>query len=191
MTPRYEPRQISGSATITWRSQVLVTASSNSTSSSGVADEKASSNAARALYVCWWTNLRLIPCRAARSLTVSEPANAWMARSLRSLSGSGLTAAPTPRSILAPPVKARRCHHPSRQRQPSFACDPVSNHALGPKAPPGPGGRGSHRAAPSVHFHAESRVSGTPDPASPVWRTSDGHRGGPASGNAGDALEVG
>jgi hypothetical protein len=53
MTPRYEPRQISGSATITWRSQVLVTASSNSTSSSGVADEKASSNAARALYVCW------------------------------------------------------------------------------------------------------------------------------------------
>src|SRR3954471_22596002 len=52
-----------------------------------------------------------------------------MARSLRSLSGSGLTAAPTPRSILAPPMKAQRCHHPSRQRQPSFACDPVSNHA--------------------------------------------------------------
>src|SRR3954451_1628819 len=52
-----------------------------------------------------------------------------MARSLRSLSGSGLTAAPTPRSILASPVKARRCHHPSRQCQPSSACDPVPNHA--------------------------------------------------------------
>jgi hypothetical protein len=53
MTPRYELRQISGSATITWRSQVLVTASSNSTASSGVADEKASSSAAWALSVCW------------------------------------------------------------------------------------------------------------------------------------------
>src|SRR3954447_26034552 len=52
-----------------------------------------------------------------------------MARSLRSLSGSGLTAAPTPRSILAPSMKARACHHPSRQRQPSLTCDPVSNHA--------------------------------------------------------------
>src|SRR3954451_25119823 len=52
-----------------------------------------------------------------------------MARSLRSLSGSNLAAAPTLRSILAPPMKARRCHHPSRQRQPSFGCDPVSNHA--------------------------------------------------------------
>jgi SAM-dependent methyltransferase len=29
-------------------------------------------------------------------------------------------------------MKARRCHHPSRQRQPSFTCDPVSNHALFP-----------------------------------------------------------
>ncbi len=53
MTPRYEPRQISVSATITWRNQVLVTASSNSTASSGVAGEKASSNAALALCVCW------------------------------------------------------------------------------------------------------------------------------------------
>src|SRR3954463_3875818 len=52
-----------------------------------------------------------------------------MARSLRSLSDSGLTAAPTPRSILAPSMKARACHHPSRQRQPSLTCDPVSNHA--------------------------------------------------------------
>src|SRR5215218_4301348 len=52
-----------------------------------------------------------------------------MVRSLRSLSGSGLTAAPTPRSILASRVKTRRCHHLSRQRQPSFVCDPVSNHA--------------------------------------------------------------
>ena len=26
-------------------------------------------------------------------------------------------------------MKARRCHHPSRQRQPSLTCDPVSNHA--------------------------------------------------------------
>jgi len=53
MTPRYELRQISISPTIIWRSQVLVTASSNNTASSGVADEKASSNAARALCVCW------------------------------------------------------------------------------------------------------------------------------------------
>src|SRR4051794_32471613 len=53
-----------------------------------------------------------------------------MARSLRSLSGSSLAAAPTPRFIPAPPMKARRCHCPSRQRQPSFGCDPVSNHAL-------------------------------------------------------------
>src|SRR3954469_17409989 len=53
-----------------------------------------------------------------------------MARSLRSLLGSGLTAAPTPRSILAPSMKARACHHPSQQRQPSLTCDPVSNHAL-------------------------------------------------------------
>src|SRR4051794_41707846 len=52
-----------------------------------------------------------------------------MARSLRSLLGSGLTAAPTPRSILAPPVKTRRCHHLPRQRQPGSTCDPVSNHA--------------------------------------------------------------
>src|SRR3954470_16761361 len=52
-----------------------------------------------------------------------------MARSLRSISGSGLTAAPTPRSMLVPPMKARACHHPSRQRQPSLTCDPVSNHA--------------------------------------------------------------
>src|SRR3954453_18125039 len=53
-----------------------------------------------------------------------------MAKSLRKLSDSGLTAAPTPRSIPAPPMKARACHHPSRQRQPSLTCDPVSNHAL-------------------------------------------------------------
>ena len=26
-------------------------------------------------------------------------------------------------------MKARACHHPSRQRQPSLTCDPVSNHA--------------------------------------------------------------
>src|SRR3954470_16499439 len=42
---------------------------------------------------------------------------------------SSLTAAATHRSILAPPMKARRCHYPSRQRQLSFACDPISNHA--------------------------------------------------------------
>src|SRR3954470_22061176 len=59
-----------------------------------------------------------------------------MARSLRSLSGSGLTAAPTPRSILAPSMKARACHHPSRQRQPSLTCDPVSNHAQPDHSPP-------------------------------------------------------
>jgi len=52
-TPRYGLRQISVSPTIAWRSQALVTATSNSTSSSGVADEKASSSAARALCVCW------------------------------------------------------------------------------------------------------------------------------------------
>src|SRR3954470_1530362 len=52
-----------------------------------------------------------------------------MARTLRPLSGSGLTVASTPRPMLASPVKARRCHHLSRQRQPSFVCDPVSNHA--------------------------------------------------------------
>jgi len=52
-TPRYELRQISVSATIAWRSQALVTANSNSTSPSGTAGEKASSNTARALCVCW------------------------------------------------------------------------------------------------------------------------------------------
>jgi len=52
-TPRYELRQISVSATITWRSQALVTANSNSTSPSGTAGEKASSNTVRALCVCW------------------------------------------------------------------------------------------------------------------------------------------
>src|SRR5213080_1078815 len=46
-TPRYEPRQISVSPTITWRSHVLVTATSNNTSSSGAADRKASSNTLR------------------------------------------------------------------------------------------------------------------------------------------------
>ena len=52
-TPRYELRQISVSPTITWRSQALVTANSNSTSLSGTAGEKASANAASALCVCW------------------------------------------------------------------------------------------------------------------------------------------
>jgi len=52
-TPRYELWQISVSPTITWRSQVLVTVNANSTSSSGVADMKAPSNAATALCVCW------------------------------------------------------------------------------------------------------------------------------------------
>jgi len=52
-TPRYELRQISVSPTITGRSHALVTVTSNSTSLSGRADEKASSSAARALYVCW------------------------------------------------------------------------------------------------------------------------------------------
>jgi hypothetical protein len=75
MTPRHEPRHISASTTITWRSQVLVTTNSNSPSSSGVADRKASSNATRALCVCWSTNLRLTPCRVARSLTGSDRDN--------------------------------------------------------------------------------------------------------------------
>ena len=39
-TPRYELRQISVSATITWRSQALVTVNWNSTSSSGVARQE-------------------------------------------------------------------------------------------------------------------------------------------------------
>ncbi len=52
-TPRYELRQISVSPTIAWRSQALVTASSNSTSLPGVAGEKASSSTDRALCVCW------------------------------------------------------------------------------------------------------------------------------------------
>ncbi len=30
-------------------------------------------------------------------------------------------------------MKARRCHHPSWQRQSSLTCDPVSNHAYNPK----------------------------------------------------------
>ncbi len=51
--PRYELRPISASPTMIWRSQALVTASSNSTALSGVAGEKASSNVARALCVCW------------------------------------------------------------------------------------------------------------------------------------------
>ena len=40
ITPRYELRHISGRATITWRSQVLVTANSNSTSFSGAARQE-------------------------------------------------------------------------------------------------------------------------------------------------------
>ena len=48
-TPRYELRQIGGSATITWRSHTLVTANSNSTSLPIVADEKASSRACQFL----------------------------------------------------------------------------------------------------------------------------------------------
>lgn len=36
-----------------WRSQALVTASSNSTAPSGVSGEKASSSAVLALCVCW------------------------------------------------------------------------------------------------------------------------------------------
>jgi len=52
-TPRYELRLISVSPTIAWRSQALVTATSNSTSPSGTAGEKASSNTVRALCVCW------------------------------------------------------------------------------------------------------------------------------------------
>jgi len=48
-----ELRQISVSPTITWRSHALVTVSSNSTSLSGTAGEKASSSTARALCVCW------------------------------------------------------------------------------------------------------------------------------------------
>src|SRR5215213_8683865 len=51
-----------------------------------------------------------------------------MARFLRSLSGS-LAAAPTPRSILAPHLKARGCDYPPRQRQPGFTCNSVLNHA--------------------------------------------------------------
>ncbi|MDO9714164.1 hypothetical protein [Paracraurococcus lichenis] len=51
--PRYELRQISVRATTTWGSQVLVTASSNSLSSSRTAGEKTSSSAALALCFCW------------------------------------------------------------------------------------------------------------------------------------------
>jgi hypothetical protein len=53
MAPRYELWQISGSATITWRNHVLVTANLNSTTSSGIADKNGPSNATRALCVCW------------------------------------------------------------------------------------------------------------------------------------------
>ncbi len=53
-----------------------------------------------------------------------------MARSLRSLPGSP-AAAPTARSILAPHLKTSGCHHPPRQRQPSFPCDLALNHAVG------------------------------------------------------------
>ena len=35
-------------------------------------------------------------------------------------------------------MKARGCHYLSRQRQPSVACDPVSNHAGPDKDPAGP-----------------------------------------------------
>src|SRR5215211_5187705 len=62
-TPRYELRQISVSATITWRSHVLVAVNWNSTSSSGAPDKKTSSNAASALRACRQTNLRLTPGR--------------------------------------------------------------------------------------------------------------------------------
>jgi hypothetical protein len=51
--PRYELRQISVSATITWRSHVGVTVNRNGASSSDAADMKASSNAAEALCACW------------------------------------------------------------------------------------------------------------------------------------------
>ncbi|OXJ06570.1 hypothetical protein [Burkholderia sp. AU6039] len=51
-TPRYELRQISGSPTITWRSQVRVTGNWNSTSSSATAEQNASSSASLALSFC-------------------------------------------------------------------------------------------------------------------------------------------
>jgi hypothetical protein len=51
-TPRYGLRQISVSASVTWRSHRLLTGNSNSTSSSGTAGANASSSAARALSVC-------------------------------------------------------------------------------------------------------------------------------------------
>jgi len=57
---------------MTWRSQALVTANSNRTALSGTAGEKASSSAVRAFHVCWYMNLRLTPCRASKSLTVSD-----------------------------------------------------------------------------------------------------------------------
>jgi hypothetical protein len=62
--PRYEPRHISTSATITWRSHLLVTRISSSTVSSVAAEMKVSSRAHRALLACWQRNLRLTLCRA-------------------------------------------------------------------------------------------------------------------------------
>ena len=74
--PRYALRQLSVSPTIAWRSYALVTASPNSASLSGAAGEKASSSAVRALCFCWQMNLRLAPCREAKSLTVFDRAKA-------------------------------------------------------------------------------------------------------------------
>jgi len=61
---------------INWRNQVLVTGSSNSTSSSGALEEKILARAALASFACWQTNLRLTSCPAAKSVFVAVPANA-------------------------------------------------------------------------------------------------------------------
>jgi hypothetical protein len=52
ITPRYELRQISGSPSITWRSQVRVTGNWNSTSPSATAEQNASLSASLALPFC-------------------------------------------------------------------------------------------------------------------------------------------
>ncbi|HEY0204613.1 MAG TPA: hypothetical protein VGC15_10745 [Acetobacteraceae bacterium] len=54
----------------------LANASPNSTSRSGAAGKKAPANAAQALCVCWWTSVRLTPCRVARPLIAADRASA-------------------------------------------------------------------------------------------------------------------
>src|SRR3954471_17840424 len=124
--PRYELWQISASPTITWRSQILLIVSSNSTASSRVVAVKASSSATSALWL-------LVDELAAHAMSNRQIADCR--RSCQHLDGQVLAVilrqhhrCADASSHMAPPLKTSQCRHPPWRRQPSFACDPDLNH---------------------------------------------------------------